>query len=142
VPTTNNFSNLGDNMSRNIIQTESAPAAIGTYSQAVKVNPGSMTFISGQIPLVPETMTMVSDNFVEQTHQVFRNLAAVANASGGSLSDCVKLTIYLTDLSEFANLNTIMAEYFSEPYPARAAVEVSALPKGAQVEIDAIVVSF
>jgi reactive intermediate/imine deaminase len=129
-------------MSRNIIQTESAPAAIGTYSQAVKVNPGSMTFISGQIPLVPETMTMVSDNFVEQTHQVFRNLAAVANASGGSLSDCVKLTIYLTDLSEFANLNTIMAEYFSEPYPARAAVEVSALPKGAQVEIDAIVVSF
>ena len=129
-------------MSRNIIQTESAPAAIGTYSQAVKVNPGSMTFISGQIPLVPETMTMVSDNFVEQTHQVFRNLAAVANASGGSLSDCVKLTIYLTDLSEFANLNTIMAEYFIEPYPARAAVEVSALPKGAQVEIDAIVVSF
>ena len=128
-------------MSRNIIQTESAPAAIGTYSQAVKVNPGSMTFISGQIPLVPKTMAMVSDNFVEQTHQVFKNLAAVANASGGSLSDCVKLTIYLTDLSEFADLNKVMAEYFSEPYPARAAVEVSALPKGAQVEVDAIMVS-
>ena len=128
-------------MTRNIIQTESAPAAIGTYSQAVKVNPGSMTFISGQIPLVPKTMAMVSDNFVEQTHQVFKNLAAVANASGGSLSDCVKLTIYLTDLSEFANLNKVMAEYFSEPYPARAAVEVSALPKGAQVEVDAIMVS-
>ena len=128
-------------MSRNIIKTESAPAAIGTYSQAVKVNQGSMTFISGQIPLVPKTMTMVSDTFVEQTHQVFKNLAAVANASGGSLSDCVKLTIYLTDLSEFANLNKVMAEYFSEPYPARAAVEVSALPKGAQVEVDAIMVS-
>ena len=127
-------------MSRNIIQTESAPAAIGTYSQGVKVTHGSMTFISGQIPLVPETMTMVSDSFVEQTHQVFKNLASVADASGGSLSDCVKLTIYLTDLNEFANLNTVMAEYFSEPYPARAAVEVSALPKGAQVEVDAIMV--
>ena len=128
-------------MSRNIIQTESAPATIGTYSQGVKVTQGSMTFISGQIPLVPETMTMVSDSFVEQTHQVFKNLASVADASGGSLSDCVKLTIYLTDLNEFANLNTVMAEYFSEPYPARAAVEVSALPKGAQVEVDAIMVS-
>ena len=127
-------------MSRNIIQTESAPAAIGMYSQGVKVTQGSMTFISGQIPLVPETMTMVSDSFVEQTHQVFKNLASVADASGGSLSDCVKLTIYLTDLNEFANLNTVMAEYFSEPYPARAAVEVSALPKGAQVEVDAIMV--
>lgn len=127
-------------MSRNIIQTASAPAAIGTYSQAVKVTQGSMTFISGQIPLVPETMTMVSDNFVEQAHQVFKNLASVADASHGSLSDCVKLTIYLTDLNEFANLNTVMAEYFSEPYPARAAVEVSALPKGAQVEVDAIMV--
>ena len=127
-------------MSRNIIQTESAPAAIGPYSQGVKVTQGSMTFISGQIPLVPETMTMVSDSFVEQTHQVFKNLASVADASGGSLSDCVKLTIYLTDLNEFANLNTVMAEYFSEPYPARAAVEVSALPKGAQVEVDAIMV--
>ena len=128
-------------MTRNIIQTEFAPAAIGTYSQAVKVNQGSMTFISGRIPLVPKTMTMISDNFVEQTHQVFKDLAAVANASGGSLSDCVKLTIYLTDLSEFANLNKVMAEYFSEPYPARAAVEVSALPKGAQVEVAAIMVS-
>ena len=127
-------------MSRNIIQTESAPAAIGPYSQGVKVTQGSMTVISGQIPLVPETMTMVSDSFVEQTHQVFKNRASVADASGGSLSDCVKLTIYLTDLNEFANLNTVMAEYFSEPYPARAAVEVSALPKGAQVEVDAIMV--
>jgi reactive intermediate/imine deaminase len=86
-------------------------------------------------------MTLVSDAFIEQTHQVFKNLAAVAQAAGGSLSDCVKLTIYLTDLNEFANLNTVMAEYFSEPYPARAAVEVSALPKGAQVEVDAIMVS-
>ena len=128
-------------MTRTIIQTESAPAAIGTYSQAVKMRAGSMTFISGQIPLVPETMTLISDTFIEQTHQVFKNLAAVAQASGGSLSDCIKLTIYLTDLNEFANLNTVMAVYFSEPYPARAAVEVSALPKGAQVEVDAIMVS-
>tara|TARA_B110000977_G_scaffold200949_1_gene293312 strand:- start:2767 stop:3156 length:390 start_codon:yes stop_codon:yes gene_type:complete len=128
-------------MTRTIIQTESAPAAIGTYSQAVQTSQGNMTFISGQIPLVPETMTLVSDAFIEQTHQVFKNLAAVAQAAGGSLSDCVKLTIYLTDLNEFANLNTVMAEYFSEPYPARAAVEVSALPKGAQVEVDAIMVS-
>ena len=128
-------------MTRTIIQTESAPAAIGTYSQAVKMRAGSMTFISGQIPLVPETMTLISDTFIEQTHQVFKNLAAVAQASGGSLNDCIKLTIYLTDLNEFANLNTVMAEYFSEPYPARAAVEVSALPKGAQVEVDAIMVS-
>ena len=128
-------------MTRTIIQTESAPAAIGTYSQAVKMRAGSMTFISGQIPLVPETMTLISDTFIEQTHQVFKNLAAVAQASGGSLRDCIKLTIYLTDLNEFANLNTVMAEYFSEPYPARAAVEVSALPKGAQVEVDAIMVS-
>ena len=128
-------------MTRTIIQTESAPAAIGTYSQAVKMSAGSMTFISGQIPLVPETMTLISDTFIEQTHQAFKNLAAVAQAAGGSLSDCVKLTIYLTDLNEFANLNTVMAEYFSEPYPARAAVEVSALPKGAQVEVDAIMVS-
>ena len=128
-------------MTRTIIQTESAPAAIGTYSQAVQTSQGNMTFISGQIPLVPETMTLVSDAFIEQTHQVFKNLAAVAQAAGGSLSNCVKLTIYLTDLNEFANLNTVMAEYFSEPYPARAAVEVSALPKGAQVEVDAIMVS-
>ena len=128
-------------MTRTIIQTDSAPAAIGTYSQAVQVDKGSMTFISGQIPLIPESMVLVSNTFVEQTHQVFKNLAAVAEASESHLSDCVTLTIYLTDLNEFASLNTVMAEYFNEPYPARAAVEVSALPKGAQVEVDAIMVS-
>ena len=101
-------------------------------------------FISGQIPLVPDAdpaqMAMVSDNFVEQTHQVFKNLRSVAEASGGTLSDSTKLTIYLTDLGQFAAVNEIMAQYMSEPYPARAAVQVSALPKGAQIEIDAILV--
>jgi reactive intermediate/imine deaminase len=101
-------------------------------------------FISGQIPLVPHAdpaqMTMVSDDFVEQAHQVFKNLRSVAEASGGTLNDSTKLTIYLTDLGQFAAVNEIMAQYMSEPYPARAAVQVSALPKGAQIEIDAILV--
>lgn len=99
-----------------------------------------MTFISGQIPLHPDSMTLVSEAFEEQAHRVFINLRAIAEAAGGRLSDCVKLTIYLTDLGEFATVNEVMATYFAEPYPARAAIEVSALPKQAQIEIDAIMV--
>ena len=129
------------NMSRTIIQTSEAPAAIGTYSQAVQTTGAPMTFISGQIPLHPETMTLVSDAFDEQAHRVFINLRAIAEAAGGRLSDCVKLTIYLTDLNQFATVNEVMATYFPDPYPARAAIEVSALPKGAQIEIDAIMVA-
>ena len=129
---------------RETIQTSKAPSAIGTYSQAVKVATGQLVFISGQIPLVPHAdpaqMAMVSDNFVEQAHQVFKNLRSVAEASGGTLSDSTKLTIYLTDLGQFAAVNEIMAQYMSEPYPARAAVQVCALPKRAQIEIDAILV--
>ena len=131
-------------MTRETIQTPEAPSAIGTYSQAVKVDQGKLVFISGQIPLVanpdPTQMALVSDDFAAQADQVFKNLQAVAVAAGGELSDCTKLTIYLTDLGQFAEVNRIMAEYMSEPYPARAAIEVSALPKGAQVEIDAIMV--
>ena len=99
-----------------------------------------MTFISGQIPLDPDSMTLVSEDFEEQAHRVFINLRAIAEAAGGRLSDCVKLTIYLTDLNRFASVNEVMATYFAEPYPARAAIEVSALPKQAQIEIDAIMV--
>ena len=131
-------------MSREIIDTDNAPSAIGTYSQAVKTTPGAMVFISGQIPLAPSddpaNAELVSTDFVAQAHQVFKNIDAVAQAAGGSIADCVKLTIYLTDLGQFALVNQVMAEYFSQPYPARAAVEVSALPKGAQVESDAIMV--
>jgi reactive intermediate/imine deaminase len=127
-------------LSRTIIQTPEAPAAIGTYSQAVQTPAATMTFISGQIPLHPDSMTLVSEAFEEQAHRVFINLRAIAEAAGGRLSDCVKLTIYLTDLGEFATVNEVMATYFAEPYPARAAIEVSALPKQAQIEIDAIMV--
>jgi|UniRef100_A0A486XN79 reactive intermediate/imine deaminase len=123
-------------MSKVIIRTSDAPAAIGTYSQAVKI--GTTVYLSGQIPLLPATMQMVSDNFAEQTHQVFKNLAAVCDAAGGSLNDMVKVNIFLTDLSQFANVNEIMSQYFAEPYPARAAVQVSALPRGAQIEIDGV----
>ena len=129
---------------RETIHTPRAPSAIGTYSQAVKVTTGTMDFISGQIPLVPNPdpsrMAMVSDDFVDQAHQVFKNLGEVAEAAGGALSDSAKLTIYLTDLNRLATVNEIMAQYISEPYPARAAVEVSALPKNSQIEIDAILV--
>lgn len=121
-----------------IITTTSAPAAIGTYSQAVKVN--NTVYLSGQIPLDPESMNMVSDETAAQIEQVFKNLTAVCEAAGGSLSDIVKLNIYLTDLGQFALVNEIMARHFDAPYPARAAVEVSALPKGAQVEMDGIMV--
>lgn len=127
-------------MTKTIIQTPEAPAAIGTYSQAVQTPAATMTFISGQIPLDPDSMTLVSESFEDQAHRVFINLRAIAEAAGGRLSDCVKLTIYLTDLGQFASVNEVMATYFAEPYPARAAIEVSALPKQAQIEIDAIMV--
>lgn len=121
-----------------VINTTNAPAAIGTYSQAVKVN--NTVYLSGQIPLVPESMEMVSEDTADQINQVFTNLTAVCEAAGGSLNDIVKLNIYLTDLAKFALVNEIMATYFEQPYPARAAVEVSALPKGAQVEMDGVMV--
>ena len=125
-------------MSRQIINTADAPAAIGTYSQAVKV--GDLVFISGQIPLDPVSMEVVDGQFKVQAIRVFENLKAVAAASGGSIADAVKLTVYLSDLGNFPLLNEVMGDYMSEPYPARAAVEVSALPKGVMVEIDAILV--
>lgn len=121
-----------------IIQTDQAPAAIGTYSQAVKVN--NTVYLSGQIALLPDTMALVDGGVEAQIHQVFKNLIAVADAAGGNLQDIVKLNIFLTDLSHFPTVNEIMAQYFSEPYPARAAVGVKELPKGAQVEMDAIMV--
>ena len=123
-------------MNKQIISTESAPAAIGPYSQAVKV--GDIVYLSGQIPLDHETMQIVDGGFVEQAKQVLKNLDAVAQASGGSLNDAVKLTVYVTDLADFAQLNDIMADVLTQPYPARAAVQVAALPKGAFVEIDAV----
>ena len=118
------------------ISTGRAPAAIGTYSQAIRS--GEMIFLSGQIPLDPATMELVGEEPAAQIHQVFRNLAAVCEAAGGSLSDIVRLSVYLTDLGHFAMVNEIMAEYFSEPYPARAAIGVAALPRNALVEMDAI----
>ena len=123
-------------MSKQTIHTDLAPAAVGTYSQAVKV--GNFVFLSGQIPLVPETMNVVDGDFTARARQVFENLKAVAEEAGGSLNDAVKLTIFLTDLDNFATVNEVMAEYCDKPYPARAAVEVSALPKGVDVEADAI----
>ncbi len=125
-------------MSRTIISTPSAPAAIGTYSQAVRV--GDTVYLSGQIGLDPASMEMV-EGFEAQTERVFSNLKAVAEASGCSLADAVKLTIYLTDLGNFAKVNEVMARYFQAPYPARAAVGVKELPKGALVEADAILVA-
>ena len=118
------------------VHSDTAPAAIGPYSQAIKA--GSIVFLSGQIPLDPQSMEIAFDDIAAQTHQVFKNLIAVAKAAGGSLSNAAKLTIYLTDLGDFAVVNEIMAEYFSEPYPARATIQVSALPKGSKVEIDAV----
>ncbi|MBD5803012.1 RidA family protein [Aromatoleum toluolicum] len=124
-------------MSRSIISTPNAPAAIGTYSQAVKV--GDTVYCSGQIGLDPATMQMV-EGFEAQTVRVFENLKAVAEAAGGSLADAVRVTIYLTDLANFAKVNEVMARYFAEPFPARAAVGVKELPKGGVVEADAILV--
>jgi len=123
-------------MSKQTIHSNNAPAAIGPYSQAVKV--GQFVFLSGQIPLVPSTMDVVDGDFAARARQVFENLKAVAEEAGGSLNDAVKLTIFLTDLGNFAIVNEVMAEFCDEPYPARAAVEVSALPKGVDVEADAI----
>lgn len=123
-------------MAKEIISTDKAPQAIGTYSQAVKV--GTAVYISGQIPLIPETMEMIEGDIKLQIHRVFQNLLAVANAAGGDLSDVVKLNIFLTDLSNFPHVNEVMAEYFQQPYPARAAIGVAALPKDAGVEMDAI----
>ena len=123
-------------MSKNTIHTDNAPQAIGTYSQAV--NHGGMVFISGQIPLIPETMEMIAGGIEDQIHRVFKNLSAICVEAGGSLDDIVKLTVCLTDMGNFPQVNTIMAEYFTAPYPARAAVGVSELPKGAEVEMDAI----
>ena len=125
-------------MAKEIISTEKAPQAIGTYSQAVKT--GSTVYLSGQIPLIPETMEMVDGDIKQQIHRVFQNLQAVANAAGGDLSDVVKLNIFLTDLTDFPQVNEVMAEYFQQPYPARAAVVVAALPRAAGVEMDAIMV--
>lgn len=121
---------------RQAISTDKAPGAIGPYSQAIRV--GGMVYISGQIPLAPGGKDLVSEDIGEQARQVFANLAAVAEAADSSLENAAKLTIYLTDLGHFATVNEIMAELLSEPYPARATVEVSALPKGAAIEIDAV----
>lgn len=123
-------------MAREIIQTDKAPQAIGTYSQAVKV--GKTVYMSGQIPLVPETMELVDGDISVNIRRVFDNLKAVAQAAGGDLGDVAKLNIFLIDLSHFPTVNEVMAEYFTEPYPARAALGVASLPKGAQVEMDAV----
>lgn len=125
-------------MTKEIINTGMAPQAIGTYSQAVKVD--NTVYLSGQIPLIPETMELVDTGIGDEIHRVFQNLQEVCKAAGGDLSDIVKLNIFLTDLANFPTVNEIMAEYFSEPYPARAAIGVASLPKGAGVEMDAIMV--
>ena len=121
---------------RAVISTPEAPEAIGPYSQAVKV--GNTVWISGQIPLVPGSMELVTGDITAQAEQVFRNLAAIADAAGGSLDSSVKINISLTDLADFAAVNEVMASFFQEPYPARACVQVAALPKGADIEVEAI----
>ena len=121
---------------KTIISTNNAPGAIGTYSQAVKVN--NTVYLSGQIPLIPATMTVVSEDFTEQTHQVFKNLVAVCEAAGGNINDMVKVNIFMIDLANFATVNEVMSQYFSQPYPARAAVQVSRLPKDVLIEIDGV----
>ena len=123
---------------KQVIATTQAPKAIGTYSQAIKA--GDFVFLSGQIPLVPETMALVSEEITAQIKQVFENLKAVTEAAGGNMNDIVKLSVFLTDLTHFPKVNEVMAMYFQEPYPARAAVQVSRLPKDVQVEMDAIMV--
>lgn len=126
-------------MSKTIIKTDQAPEAIGTYSQAVRV--GETVYLSGQIPLIPQTMVLVTGDMEAEIRQVFENLRAVAQAAGGGLDDVVKLNVFLTDLSHFPLVNQVMADYFGEPYPARAAIGVAALPKGARVEMDAVMVA-
>jgi reactive intermediate/imine deaminase len=123
-------------MSKSVIRTDNAPAAIGTYSQAVRI--GELVFLSGQIPLVPETMELISGDFRQQAQQAFRNLAAVAAAAGGSLDDLVKINIYLVDLDNFQTVNDVMSKLFGEPFPARAAVGVAALPRGSAIEVEAV----
>tara|TARA_R110000868_G_scaffold144454_2_gene363663 strand:- start:111 stop:500 length:390 start_codon:yes stop_codon:yes gene_type:complete len=124
-------------MSKSVIHTDKAPQAIGTYSQAIKS--GTTVYLSGQIPLVPETMQVISEDFAEQAHQVFKNVQAVCEAvEDGSLNHLVKVNIFLTDLSNFAVVNEIMSQYFKQPYPARAAVQISALPKGVKIEVDGV----
>ena len=123
-------------MAKQYISTPLAPQAIGTYSQAVKTS--NTVYLSGQIPLIPETMELINADIAEQTRQIFRNLSAVAEAAGGSLADVAKVHVFLTDLANFPMINQVMAEFFTQPYPARAAIGVAALPKGAEVEVDAI----
>jgi len=131
-----NYFKEGFIMAKTIINTDKAPQAIGTYSQAVKVN--NTVYLSGQIPLVPETMEMIDGDIEVQIRRVFENLIAVCEAAGGNLQNIVKLNIFLTDLGNFATVNKVMAEYFEQPYPARAAIGVSQLPKSADVEMDGI----
>ena len=126
-------------MAKQPIHTDSAPAAVGTYSQAVRA--GDTVYLSGQIPLDPQTMELVGGGAEPQIRQVFDNLMAVAEAAGGTLADIVKLTVYLTDLGDFSMVNEVMVEYFAEPYPARAAIGVAQLPKGAAVEMDTVLVA-
>lgn len=125
-------------MSKTVISTDKAPAAIGTYSQAIKVD--NTVYLSGQIPLDPVRMVLVEGDFEAQAVQVFENLKAVAEAAGGSLNDIVKLNIFLTDLGNFAKVNEVMSRYFQQPYPARAAIGVASLPRAAQVEMDGVLV--
>lgn len=125
-------------MNRQVISSDAAPAAIGTYSQAVRC--GNTVYLAGQIPLDPQTMTLRNDSIEDEIHQVFTNLRAVCEAAGGTLAHIAKLNLYLTDLSHFATVNQIMGQYFQAPYPARAAVGVAALPRGARVEADGILV--
>ena len=127
-------------MKKHIISTNKAPAAVGTYSQAVSVTGGITIYLSGQIPLVPETMEIVDGGIENEIHQVFKNLTAVCQEAGGDLNNIVKLNIFLTDLNNFAVLNEIMASYFDQPYPARAAIGVNELPKGVSVEMDGVMV--
>ena len=127
-------------MKKHIISTSKAPAAVGTYSQAVAVTAGTTVYLSGQIPLVPETMEVVEGDIEDQIHQVFKNLTAVCQEAGGDLSNIVKLNIFLTDLNNFAVLNEIMSSYFDQPYPARAVIGVNELPKGVSVEMDGVMV--
>jgi reactive intermediate/imine deaminase len=121
---------------KSIIATDKAPSAIGTYSQAVKVN--NTVYLSGQIPLEPVSMTVVEGGFVEQTEQVFKNLSAVCEAAGGTINDMVKVNVFMVDLGNFATVNEIMAKYFEQPYPARAAIQISKLPKDVEIEIDGV----
>ena len=127
-------------MKKRIISTEKAPAAVGTYSQAVAITGGVTIYLSGQIPLVPKTMEVIEGGIENEIHQIFKNLSAVCKEAGGGLDDIVKLNIFLTDLNNFALLNEIMATYFKQPYPARAAIGINELPKGVSVEMDGVMV--